>query len=361
MYRATCRDRAGTGYSVTRPRNLEISVLPLEPIKAVLFIALLVWLAMCLLAYWQAHRLRRHSRPTRGPWSGRTAPSCSRTSRSPMPPAPAPAPKPKGQPIITPARENASTCPPVCVQRTGRLAGKEAEPVGLSRRIETTAADLEQKQVADRNRFGLALKRACEENTDGNVPFGYRVLNGRLYRHAEERKLITLIRDLRKKGLSLWAICRHLQTKAACVRCGAPRHEDYKYCEHCLVAQRRAMIDSGYLEDSEERPSCIECGAPQYEDYEYCEECLLEKQPFCVECGAPRYEDYEYCEECLIKKQTLCVECGAPLHEDYKYCEDCLVAQRGARIREEDCLFLSCPDARHQWPESQESQGRDTQ
>jgi len=103
------------------------------------------------------------------------------------------------------------------------LAKKEADLVSLSEKIDTTTAagkmvfrmlavlsEFERDQISDRTRFALAHKKANGEKTGGDVPFGYRVRKGKLYRHAEEQKAITMIRDLRKEGLSLRDICCHL-------------------------------------------------------------------------------------------------------------------------------------------------------
>jgi len=115
------------------------------------------------------------------------------------------------------------------------LAKKEADLVSLSEKIDTTTAagkmvfrmlavlsEFERDQISDRTRFALAHKRACGEKTGGDVPFGYRARNGKLYRHAEEQKAIAMIRDLRAEGLSLREICCHL-TAAGVARKGGSR------------------------------------------------------------------------------------------------------------------------------------------
>ena len=71
-------------------------------------------------------------------------------------------------------------------------------------------SEFERDQISDRTRFALAHKRANREKTGGDVPFGYRVRAGKLYRHAEEQKAISMILDLRSKGLSLRGICNRM-------------------------------------------------------------------------------------------------------------------------------------------------------
>lgn len=104
------------------------------------------------------------------------------------------------------------------------LLKKEADLVSLSEKIDTTTAagkmvfrmlavlsEFERDQISDRTRFALAHKKAIGEKTGGDVPFGYRVRKGKLYRNAEEQKAVRLILDLSGKGESLRGICRNLE------------------------------------------------------------------------------------------------------------------------------------------------------
>jgi len=104
------------------------------------------------------------------------------------------------------------------------LQKKGADLVSLSEKIDTTSAagkmvfrmlavlaEFERDQVSDRTRFALAHKKANHEKTGGDVPFGYRVRAGRLYRHEKEQEVVRLILDLAAGGKSLRAICRSLE------------------------------------------------------------------------------------------------------------------------------------------------------
>lgn len=104
------------------------------------------------------------------------------------------------------------------------LAKKEADLVSLSEKIDTSSAsgkmvfrllavlaEFERDQVSDRTCFALSHKRAIGEKTGGDVPFGFKVRAGKLYRHAEEQKGIRLILNLHEKGESLRGICRKLE------------------------------------------------------------------------------------------------------------------------------------------------------
>jgi len=104
------------------------------------------------------------------------------------------------------------------------LAKKKADLVSLSEKIDTTTAagkmvfrmlavlsEFERDQISDRTRFALAHKRACSEKTGGDVPFGYRTQNGKLYRHGEEQKAIRQVMNLHGQGESLRDISRALE------------------------------------------------------------------------------------------------------------------------------------------------------
>jgi site-specific DNA recombinase len=110
------------------------------------------------------------------------------------------------------------------------LLKKEADLVSLSEKIDTTTAagkmvfrmlavlsEFERDQISDRTRFALAHKKANGEKTGGDIPFGYRVRAGKLYRNNEEQKAIDMILELRAEGLSLRAICCRL-TEAGIAR-----------------------------------------------------------------------------------------------------------------------------------------------
>jgi len=114
------------------------------------------------------------------------------------------------------------------------LTKKEADLVSLSEKIDTTSAagkmvfrllavlsEFERDQISDRTRFALAHKRACNEKTGGDVPFGYRARKGKLYHHAEEQAAVRLILDLHGKGESLRGICRALEAAGIARKGGA--------------------------------------------------------------------------------------------------------------------------------------------
>lgn len=84
----------------------------------------------------------------------------------------------------------------------------------LSRSTKDTLvlSDFERDQISDRTRFALAQKRDKDKKTGEDVPFGYRVREGKLYRIDEEQKTIALILELAGKGESLRGICRAWRT-----------------------------------------------------------------------------------------------------------------------------------------------------
>jgi DNA invertase Pin-like site-specific DNA recombinase len=117
------------------------------------------------------------------------------------------------------------------------LAKKEADLVSLSEKIDTTSAagkmvfrmlavlsEFERDQISDRTRFALAHKKANGEKTGGDVPFGYRARKGKLYQDAKEQEAVRLVLGLRKKGASLWDICRDLDGKGITPKRGGAWH-----------------------------------------------------------------------------------------------------------------------------------------
>jgi DNA invertase Pin-like site-specific DNA recombinase len=81
-------------------------------------------------------------------------------------------------------------------------------------------AEMERGIIGERTKAALSHKRAKNEKTGGDVPYGYDLTEtGHLVPNRAEQKAIGLIHDLRGKGYSLRAICRELekeghQTKA---------------------------------------------------------------------------------------------------------------------------------------------------
>ena len=106
------------------------------------------------------------------------------------------------------------------------LDKRGADLVSLSEKIDTTTAagkmvfrmlavlsEFERDQVSERTRFALAHLRASGEKTGGDVPYGYRLEDGRLVPDASEQKAITMIRKLHGKGYTLRGIARELEAR----------------------------------------------------------------------------------------------------------------------------------------------------
>jgi site-specific DNA recombinase len=104
------------------------------------------------------------------------------------------------------------------------LQRRGADLVSLSEHIDTTGAggrmvfhmlavlaEYERELIGERVTGIWQYKRQRGEKTGGDVPFGYRVRKGRLYKDAQEQKAIALIMDLHGKGTSLRDICRALE------------------------------------------------------------------------------------------------------------------------------------------------------
>jgi len=116
------------------------------------------------------------------------------------------------------------------------LEKRGADLVSLSEKIDTTTAagkmvfrmlavlsEFERDQVSERTRFALAHKRANGEKTGGDVPYGYRVEDGRLVPDAGEQKAIALIRELHAAGASLREIAVRLEADGYRTKTGRSR------------------------------------------------------------------------------------------------------------------------------------------
>jgi site-specific DNA recombinase len=106
------------------------------------------------------------------------------------------------------------------------LEKKGADLVSMAEKIDTTTAagkmvfrmlavlsEFERDQVSERTRLALDHKRSCGEKTGGDVPYGYRVEDGRLVQDEGEQKAIALIRRLHAAGNSLRQIARELEAR----------------------------------------------------------------------------------------------------------------------------------------------------
>lgn len=73
-------------------------------------------------------------------------------------------------------------------------------------------AEMERGIIGERTKAALHHKKARNEKTGGNIPFGYDLSpTGHLVPNKAEQKAICLIHNLRIKGYSLREICREMQ------------------------------------------------------------------------------------------------------------------------------------------------------
>ncbi len=113
------------------------------------------------------------------------------------------------------------------------LDKRGADLVSLSERIDTTTAagkmvfrmlavlsEFERDQVSERTRFALAHKRANHQKTGGDVPYGFRLEQGRLVPDPAEQKAIVLIHELRDAGNSLRRIAVELELRGYTTKTG---------------------------------------------------------------------------------------------------------------------------------------------
>ena len=91
----------------------------------------------------------------------------------------------------------------------------------LMRTIVDAFAEYERNLISARTAAAMAQKRKRGEKTGGDVPFGYRLLEGgRLAVEPEEQKVLELIRKLREAGESYRKIGAELQRRGILTRRG---------------------------------------------------------------------------------------------------------------------------------------------
>tara|TARA_Y100001968_G_C19357602_1_gene718057 strand:- start:329 stop:1012 length:684 start_codon:yes stop_codon:yes gene_type:complete len=91
----------------------------------------------------------------------------------------------------------------------------------LMRTIVDAFAEYERNLISARTAAAMAQKRKRGEKTGGDVPFGYRLLEGgRLAVDPEEQKVLELIRKLREAGESYRKIGAELQRRGILTRRG---------------------------------------------------------------------------------------------------------------------------------------------
>lgn len=116
------------------------------------------------------------------------------------------------------------------------LTKRDADLVSLSEKIDTTTAagkmvfrmlavlsEFERDQISERTCLALAHKRAQGEKTGGDVPYGFRLEDGRLVEDAQEQKALSLIRQLRSAGATLREIAARLEADGFTTKRGGMR------------------------------------------------------------------------------------------------------------------------------------------
>jgi DNA invertase Pin-like site-specific DNA recombinase len=92
----------------------------------------------------------------------------------------------------------------------------------LLRSILDSFSAYEREVIRARTRAALAVKRGRGEKTGGDVPYGYRVEQGKLIRRDDEQATIALMTTLADRGRSQEKIAADLRNRGVVARCGRP-------------------------------------------------------------------------------------------------------------------------------------------
>ena len=83
-----------------------------------------------------------------------------------------------------------------------------------------SVAQWERETICERTKDALQAKKARNEKTGGNTPFGFNVINGKLVKNEEEQAIIDEIKNLKNKGLSLRKIAEALNERGIATKNG---------------------------------------------------------------------------------------------------------------------------------------------
>jgi len=83
-----------------------------------------------------------------------------------------------------------------------------------------SVAQWERETICERTKDALQAKKARGEKTGGNVPFGFDEVNGKLVKNEEEQAIISEIKSLKNKGLSLRKIAEALNGRGIATKNG---------------------------------------------------------------------------------------------------------------------------------------------
>lgn len=110
------------------------------------------------------------------------------------------------------------------VRSADGVGNGDTPEAGMMRGIVDLFAQYERAVISARTVAALAVKRSRGEKTGGDVPFGYRAVDGRLKPVALEQAVIQRARQLRATGLSLRKVAAKLAVLGFTPRKGGGFH-----------------------------------------------------------------------------------------------------------------------------------------
>lgn len=87
--------------------------------------------------------------------------------------------------------------------------------------LTASLAEMERRQIGERTRAAMNHKRSKREFCGGDVPFGFKLENGRVIEDAQEQEIISLIDSLKLDGFSWSAIARELNARGVTTKRGS--------------------------------------------------------------------------------------------------------------------------------------------
>lgn len=134
------------------------------------------------------------------------------------------------------------------------LDRRGADLVSLSEKIETTTAagkmlfrllavlaEFERDVVAERTSMAIRHMQSIGKFIGGELPFGFRVVDGWIHVNEEEDRVVRLARELSGHGLSLRRVAKSLSAAGFSTRTGRPFH--HTQIQRMINGRTRAVTE----------------------------------------------------------------------------------------------------------------------
>jgi site-specific DNA recombinase len=103
-------------------------------------------------------------------------------------------------------------------------------------------AEFERDVVAERTSMAIRHMQSIGKFIGGDLPFGFRVVDGWVSFQEEEQKVVRLARELHGEGLSLRSVAKALTAAGFSTRTGRPFH--HNQINRMITGRTRAVTET---------------------------------------------------------------------------------------------------------------------